>query len=86
MQNRCAAALVDRWHDIQHYDPEPNLSIAFHQGNDASFLLQKKAGAAFNLEGPHILRSENSMAGSYKSGMRMYGNNWKDQRILQHLL
>jgi hypothetical protein len=41
-----------------------------------------KAGAAFNLEGLDIL----SMAGSYKSCMRMYGNNWKDQRILQHLL
>jgi len=63
------------WHDIQHLnDPEANLPVAFHQRKDASFLSQKKAGAVFNLEGPHILTSQRCMAGTYKSGMRIYCN------------
>lgn len=86
IQNRCAAAVADWWYGIQHLNvPKANLYVAFHHGKDASFLSQKKAGAVFNFEGSHILRSQNSMASSYKSGMRIYCNNSKDQRILQHL-
>jgi len=33
-------------------NPKANSSAAFHQGKDASFLSQKKAGVVFKLEGP----------------------------------